>query len=86
MNSDSQTLGEILKDKRMADKISQKDLGQKINVSRQVISSIETGSYTGTVKSLNAYANYYGLELTVRLRKPDYPQLDDLASFFMEDE
>jgi len=86
MNTESQTLGEILKAKRVAENISQKELGLKINVSRQVISSIETGSYTGTVKSLNAYARYYGLELTVRISKPDYPQLDDLSSYFKDDE
>ena len=86
MYIESNSLGEALKAHRTDKGLSQKELSLEIGVARQTISSIETGSHTGSLKPVKAYLNYFNLELTARVRTPNYPQLDELSEIFKDED
>lgn len=69
--------------KRKALGWTQSSTAQRAGIHRTVISEIENGNYTGSLKSFTAYTTALGLELTVQ--STHLPQFDDLETLFNDD-
>jgi HTH-type transcriptional regulator/antitoxin HipB len=69
-------LGEILRARRKARRIPQRELADKLGVSQNRLSALETNPGSMTLDRLMAAANLLGLELVVRDRtaKPTTPE------------
>lgn len=65
-------IGEILRGRRKARRVSQAELAQKLGVSQSRLSAIEAGTAALTVERLIALANVLDLQLVVQ-DKPSKP-------------
>jgi DNA-binding XRE family transcriptional regulator len=81
-------IGKYLKNNRKAlvTENTQAEIASKIGVSRQTISEIENGRYTGSLAIFIRYLNFLGLEIEVKEKPFSVPQLDDLADLFGDEE
>ncbi|WP_413653554.1 helix-turn-helix domain-containing protein [Pantoea sp. B65] len=70
-------------ERRKACKWTQLDAASRAGVHRTVISEIENGVYTGSLKALTLYLTAMGLTLTVQ--SSGLPQLDELEALFDDD-
>lgn len=70
-------------EKRKAKGLTQLAASSRAGVHRSVISQIENGSYTGSLKALTLYLT--ALELTLTVQSSGMPQLDELEALFDED-
>ena len=78
--------GEIIRKKRKELGKTQRQLADDIYVNRSVISQIENGKFTGSLKSYEKYINSLGLELVVTSIKSKIPDFDRLQNMFEDDE
>lgn len=62
-------------------KVSQQVVAMRLGCSRQQVSDMERGVYTGGLPLLSRYMNYAGLELSHKPKVNKFPQLDELGSF-----
>jgi len=77
--------GEIIKQRRKELGKTQRQLADDIYVNRAIISQIENGKFTGSLKSYEKCINGLGLELVVTPIKSKIPDFDNLQDMF-EDE
>ena len=71
------TIGEILKEKREQLGYTQKEVAQKLYVSRQTVSNWEIGKTYPDIEKLLNLSDFYGLSLD-ELIKEDYRMVDKL--------
>ena len=70
-------LGEKLKKLRKARGLSQEQLADQLNVSRQAISKWELGESTPDTDNLVALSDYYGVSLDYLLRDQEVPEVSE---------
>ena len=70
-------LGEKLKKLRKARGLSQEQLADQLNVSRQAISKWELGESTPDTDNLIALSDYYGVSLDCLLRDQEAPEVSE---------
>lgn len=70
-------LGEKLKKLRKARGLSQEQLADRLNVSRQAISKWELGESTPDTDNLVALSDYYGVSLDYLLRDQEVPEVSE---------
>lgn len=70
-------------EKRKAKGWTQQAASSRAGIHRTVISEIENGNYTGSLKALTLYLTALGLTLTVQ--SSGLPQLDELEALFNDD-
>lgn len=70
-------LGEKLKKLRKARGLSQEQLADQLNVSRQAISKWELGESTSDTDNLVALSDYYGVSLDYLLRDQEVPEVSE---------
>ena len=85
MNSWRKKLGDQLKQFRTKNNLKQSDIVSATGISRQVISQIENGKFSGAISTLDKYLLYARLELEVKVVENDYPQLDELREMFPDE-
>lgn len=69
------------KDKRM----SQFEAADCIGIDRSIVSKIETGQYTGTLKIYERYLASMGYVLTVETEEPQQIDFESLSDVFKDD-
>jgi putative transcriptional regulator len=60
LTAEGQPVRNDVRDRRVAKGLSQADLAQRLDVSRQTINSIETGRYTPSLPLAIAIARFFG--------------------------
>ncbi|MDF7627866.1 helix-turn-helix transcriptional regulator [Erwiniaceae bacterium L1_55_4] len=78
-----QDIGRKCQEKRKAKRWTQAKAALHSGVHRTVISQIENGHYSGSLKALTFYLNALGLKLSVQ--SVGTPQLDELEALFSDD-
>ena len=78
--------GEIIKQRRKELGKTQRQLADEIYVNRAIISQIENGKFTGSLKSYEKCLNGLGLELVVAPIKSKIPDFDNLQDMFKDDD
>jgi transcriptional regulator with XRE-family HTH domain len=78
-----QEIGRKCQEKRKAKKWTQAIASLHSGVHRTVISQIENGLYSGSLKVLTLYLN--ALELKLSVQSAGIPQLDELEALFNDD-
>lgn len=73
---DKKSLGKIIQDKRKELKITQSQLSEATDLSRNYISDIETGRYTPSLVSLSKIAIELGIDLNV-LKMSEIQDVDE---------
>jgi len=76
-------IGKQCAEQRKAKGWTQADAAIRANLARPVISMIERGRFTGSLKSLVAYLSVLGLVLNVN--KTNIPQFEQLENIFNDD-
>lgn len=79
----TQEIGRVCSEQRKEKGWTQEEAAIKANLARPVISMIERGRFTGSLKSLVAYLSVLGLELNVQ--KTHIPQFGQLEDIFNDD-
>lgn len=64
---------------------TQKEIAAECSVNKAVISQIENGKFTGSLKVYERYINVLGLELMVTPITNKIPDFDELDKLFDED-
>lgn len=62
---DKKSLGQVIQKKRKSLKLTQHELGEATDLSRNYISDIENGRYTPSIESLTKIAIHLGIDLNV---------------------
>lgn len=78
--------GKIISKKRKELKKTQRKLADETNVNKAIISQIENGKFTGSLKVYERCINGLGLELKVTPIESKIPDFDDLQDLFKDDE
>ncbi len=78
--------GEIIRKRRKELGKTQLQLADDIYVNRSIISQIENGKFTGSLRSYEKYVNSLGLELIVAPIKSKIPDFDSLQDMFKDDD
>lgn len=79
-------LGAELSRRRKERKLSQKQMGDLIQINRSTISSIENGTHTGSLKPVIQYLSYFKLKLKAEPISKGLPQLGDDSAFEQDDD
>ncbi|PKH88131.1 transcriptional regulator [Colwellia sp. Bg11-28] len=77
--------GNIITHKRKELGKTQKALSEETGVHKSIISLIENGKFTGSLRVYERYINGLGLELSVSPIRNRIPDFDDLQDFFKDD-
>ena len=80
-----QQIGSQLKTERKVRGLSQADIAVAIDTDRAVISKIENGKYTGSLKVFERYLTHLGFQLLIGKVKPQRPQFDELEALFPDE-
>lgn len=78
--------GKVIMEYRKQLKKTQKDIASECGVNKAVLSQIENGKFTGSLKIYERYINVLGLELSVTPIINKIPDFDELGEMFDEDE
>ena len=78
-------IGLKLKTTRRERKLSQTEAGKCIGVDHSVISKIETGRYTGSLKVYERYLSSLGYVLSIETEVPQQTDFDTLSELFDDD-
>ena len=78
-------IGSQLKAARKDKKMSQSEAADCIGIDRSLVSKIETGKYTGTLKIYERYLASMGYVLTVETEHPQQTELETLSELFKDD-
>lgn len=79
-------IGEQLKQYRKNNGLTQADAASRAGIHRQNISDIERGVFVGSIATLQKYLLLAGLEIACQPLPSEFPQLEELATLFEEDE
>ncbi|AAZ26886.1 helix-turn-helix domain-containing protein [Colwellia psychrerythraea] len=77
--------GKIIAQKRKELGKTQKVLAEETNVNKSIISQIENGKFSGSLRVYEKYINGLGLELAVRPIKSKIPDFDNLHHLFPDE-
>jgi len=80
-----QHIGQKLKASRKDKNISQTEAGRLIGVSHAVISKIECGKYTGSLKIYEKYISSMGYYLSIESERPQMPEFESLSELFADE-
>jgi transcriptional regulator with XRE-family HTH domain len=75
-----QAIGAKCQEKRKAKGWTQATAASRAGIHRTVISQIENGQYSGSLKALTLYLN--AIELMLTVQSAGLPQLDELEALF----
>ncbi len=78
-------IGVQLKAVRKDKKMSQSEAADCIGIDRSIVSRIETGRYTGSLKIYERYLALMGYVLTVETEEPQQTDFDTLSELFKDD-
>jgi len=78
-------IGLRLKTARKDKKISQSEAAEGIGIDRSIVSKIETGQYTGSLKTYERYLASLGFVLTIENEEPQQTDFDTLSELFNDD-
>lgn len=78
--------GKVIANKRKELKKTQREMADETHVNKAIISQIENGKFTGSLRVYELYINGLKLELKVIPIKSRIPDFDDLQDFFKEDD
>jgi len=78
-------IGLKLQAARKDKKLSQFEAANRIGIDRSVVSKIETGRYTGSLKIYERYLASMGYVLTVVTEEPQLTDFDELSEIFKDD-
>lgn len=78
-----QAIGVKCKERRKANRWTQADAAIRAGIHRTVISQIENGVYSGSLKALTLYLNT--LQLVLFVQSVGLPQMDELETLFDDD-
>jgi len=78
--------GKVIRKKRKELGKTQRQLADEIYINRSIISQIENGKFTGSLRSYEKYVNSLGLELVVAPIKSKIPDFDSLQNMFEDSE
>jgi len=78
-------IGLRLKVARKDRRISQAKAAEDIGVDRSIVSKIETGRYTGSLKTYERYLASLGYVLTIETEEPQQTDFDTLGEIFNDD-
>lgn len=75
-----QAIGAKCQEKRKAKGWTQSTAASRAGIHRTIISQIENGQYSGSLKALTLYLN--AIELMLTVQTAGLPQLDELEALF----
>ncbi len=78
-------IGLRLKAARKERRISQSKAAEGIGIDRSIVSKIETGRYTGSLKTYERYLASLGYVLTIKTEEPQQTDFDTLGEIFNDD-
>jgi len=78
-------IGLRLKTARKDKKISQSQAAESSGIDRSIVSKIETGQYTGSLKTYERYLASMGYVLSVETEEPQQTDFDTLSELFKDD-
>ena len=78
--------GHVISSRRKELGKTQQQLAKETNVNKAVISQIENGKFSGTLKAYERCLNGLGLELVVAPIKSKIPDFDNLQELFKDDD
>ena len=78
-------IGLLLKAARKNRKMSQSEAAESIGIDRSIVSKIETGRYTGSLKTYERYLASLGYVLTIETEEPQQTDFDTLREIFNDD-
>jgi len=78
-------IGLQLKTTRKGKKMSQSEAADCIGIDRSLVSKIETGQYTGSLKIYERYLASMGYVLTVETEEPQLTDFESLSEIFKND-
>ncbi|MCQ8227710.1 MULTISPECIES: helix-turn-helix domain-containing protein [Pantoea] len=78
-----QAIGAKCQERRRANRWTQADAATRAGIHRTVISQIENGVYSGSLKALTLYLN--ALQLVLSVQSAGLPQMDELETLFDDD-
>jgi len=78
-------IGLKLQAARKEKNLSQFEAANRIGIDRSVVSKIETGRYTGSLKIYERYLASMGYVLTVVTEEPQLTDFDELSEIFKDD-
>lgn len=84
--NEMKVMGQTLASWRKEQGCTQQELSKRVKIDRQTISNIERGKFTGSLAILLRYTNYAGFDLNLSSRASLYPNLDDLADRYGNDD
>lgn len=76
-------IGSQCRERRKAKGWTQQDVAARAGIQRTVVSKIENGAYTGSLKALTLYLT--AIDLTLTVQAAGLPQLEDLGALFDDD-
>ncbi|WP_396588197.1 helix-turn-helix domain-containing protein [Bermanella sp. R86510] len=74
-------IGDTLSQERKRRKLSQTDIANTLDINRSIISKIENGNHTGSLKPVIKYVDYLKLTLTAQPIQTGLPQVGDNSMF-----
>ena len=78
-------IGLLLKAARKNRKMSQSEAAESIGIDRSIVSKIETGRYTGSLKTYERYLASLGYVLSIETEEPQQTDFDTLSELFNDD-
>ena len=78
-------IGLQLKTERKSKKMSQSEAADCVGIDRSIVSKIETGRYTGSLKIYERYLASMGYVLSVETETPQQTDFDTLSELFNDD-
>jgi DNA-binding XRE family transcriptional regulator len=78
-------IGLQLQAARKEKKMSQSEAANCIGIDRSIVSKIETGRYTGSLKIYERYLASMGYVLSVETEEPQQTDFDTLSELFKDD-
>lgn len=75
-------IGLTLKARRKERKLSQTAAGRCAGIDHSVVSRIETGRYTGSLKTYERYLTSLGYVLTIQTEEPQQADFESLSELF----
>lgn len=78
-------IGSKLREVRKDKKLSQVEAAKQVGIDRSIVSKIETGRYTGSLKIYERYLTSMGYVLSIEAEEPQMTDFDTLSELFNDD-
>lgn len=85
LSTPREAIGHQLKVERKLRQYTQADVADAVKTDKAVISRIENGVYTGSLKVLERYLDHLGFHLCIEQTVPQRPQFEQLAELFPDE-